>query len=361
MNRYFKPIGFIMIVAAIVATIIYLEGFQGLLPSQDSARSQDSGYALVGIQGWINSNPLTLQSLRGKVVLIDFWTYTCINCIRTFPYLKAWYEKYSPDGFVIIGVHSPEFGFEKNIDNVREATQRFGLKYPIAIDNDHQTFNAFGNRFWPHKYLFDSKGNLRYDHIGEGGYVETEQQIRKLLAENGVNVSNMPLEGEQKYDNSSLGSARAGITGELYATRDIVNVEGFNNEGKKAGYLDDGKHPLEGIYLQGEWLTEKDDMLYTGNGNGYFLIAYKGRSATPVMGTPSMQRLIGVVFLDGKPIPRELAGPDLKFDSNGNSIVDISGPPRLYSFVNTNVPFGSHELKVEADAGLGIWSVTFGG
>lgn len=120
---------------------------------------------LAGIAAWINSNPLTMESLRGKVVLIDFWTYSCINCIRTQPYLNAWYDKYEKDGLVIIGVHAPEFAFEKTENNVREASQKANIRYPVALDNDFKTWNAYANRYWPAKYLIDQNGNIVYKHF----------------------------------------------------------------------------------------------------------------------------------------------------------------------------------------------------
>jgi thiol-disulfide isomerase/thioredoxin len=136
---------------------------------------------LTGIAAWINSPPLTMESLRGKVVLVDFWTYSCINCIRTQPYLNTWYEKYEKDGLVIIGVHAPEFAFEKIENNVRESSQKSGIKYPIALDNDFQTWNAYANRYWPAKYLIDKDGNIVYKHFWEWNYEETEKKIQELL------------------------------------------------------------------------------------------------------------------------------------------------------------------------------------
>lgn len=134
---------------------------------------------------WFNSDPLTLESLRGKVVLVDFWTYSCINCIRTLPYLEDWYEKYKDQGFVIIGVHSPEFEFEKEADNVRKAIADFGITYPVVQDNDFATWNAYNNHYWPAKYFVDAKGELRFSHFGEGNYDESEQWIQDLLKEAG--------------------------------------------------------------------------------------------------------------------------------------------------------------------------------
>src|SRR5919198_6234078 len=138
---------------------------------------------LTKISGYINSDPITLADLRGKMVLVDFWTFSCINCIRTIPYLNAWYEKYADDGLVIVGVHTPEFEFEKDYNNVKAAVEKFGIKYPVALDNEKQTWSAYENRYWPRKYLIDSEGYIRYDHIGEGAYAETEKVIQSLLAE----------------------------------------------------------------------------------------------------------------------------------------------------------------------------------
>lgn len=137
---------------------------------------------------WLNSDPLTLQELRGKVVLIDFWTYSCINCIRTLPYLRDWWSKYKDDGLVIIGVHTPEFEFEKSIDNLTKAASDFGLTYPIVQDNNYSTWRAYNNHYWPAKYLIDKDGRVRYTHFGEGEYDQTEQMIQDLLSETGVSV-----------------------------------------------------------------------------------------------------------------------------------------------------------------------------
>ncbi len=139
-----------------------------------------------GIAAWINSGPLTMQELRGQVVLVDFWTYTCINCINTFPFLKEMHAKYADEGLVIVGVHSPEFEFEKNYDNVVEASQKDALVWPIAQDNDFITWDRYRNKYWPMEYLIDKDGVIRYTHIGEGAYTETENVIRELLAESSV-------------------------------------------------------------------------------------------------------------------------------------------------------------------------------
>lgn len=138
-----------------------------------------------GIEKWLNSDPLTLQSLRGKVVLVDFWTYTCINCIRTLPYVTRWYQQYKDQGFVVIGVHTPEFPFERSTKNVSQAMERLGIKYPVAQDNRYATWDAYRNQYWPAAYLIDKQGNIVYRHFGEGKYKETEAEIQRLLAQPG--------------------------------------------------------------------------------------------------------------------------------------------------------------------------------
>ena len=149
---------------------------------------------LTQVFSWINSEPLTLEGLRGDVVLIDFWTYTCINCIRTLPYLKDWHDKYADLGLTIIGVHTPEFDFEKKKENVIDAVAEYGLKYPVVQDNDFGTWRAFENRYWPAKYLIDKDGYIRYTHFGEGAYQETEEKIRELLMETSSGVEEISLD-----------------------------------------------------------------------------------------------------------------------------------------------------------------------
>lgn len=136
-----------------------------------------------GIDKWLNSEPLTMQGLRGKVVLVDFWTYTCINCIRTLPHVKRWHEKYGGQGLVVVGVHTPEYPFERSTANVQSAIKRFGIPYAVAQDNRYATWEAYANRFWPAVYLIDKRGRIVYTHFGEGAYQETEAKIQALLAE----------------------------------------------------------------------------------------------------------------------------------------------------------------------------------
>ncbi|MYN01283.1 redoxin family protein [Pseudoduganella sp. DS3] len=137
-----------------------------------------------GIKRWLNSEPLTMQQLRGKVVLVDFWTYDCINCINTLPHVVKWHDKYKDKGLVVVGVHTPEYAFERKTDNVRAALKRFNIRFAVAQDNGYETWNAYGNRYWPAFYLINKKGQVVYTHFGEGQYEQTEAKIQQLLAEN---------------------------------------------------------------------------------------------------------------------------------------------------------------------------------
>jgi cytochrome c biogenesis protein CcdA/thiol-disulfide isomerase/thioredoxin len=193
----------------------------------------------VGISHWINvDTPLTKESLKGKVILIDFWTYTCINCIRTLPHVTGWYEKYKNEGFVVIGVHTPEFAFEKETENVKNAIKQYGITYPVAQDNDYKTWNAYQNQYWPAHYLIDKQGNIVYEHFGEGEYDTTEKVIQQLLAVKLPDVSNSipeethsPLSPEMYFGNSrrvNLSKAQtANSTDTVYKLPSNVDFNNF--------------------------------------------------------------------------------------------------------------------------------------
>jgi thiol-disulfide isomerase/thioredoxin len=354
-------------VAAIAAAIIAIQqvvpqkaspsGTAAASPSNaPSASLGDSAAAATipeprGIAVWINSEPLTIASLRGKVVLVDFWTYSCINCIRTLPYLKEWHAKYASRGLVIVGVHTPEFEFEKDINNVRVAVQKYGVTWPVALDNDYATWRAYANRFWPHKYLADGNGRLRYHHIGEGAYMETEQWIRKLLAEAGYDVSDISL-GSKENPAALAGS----ITRELYAGSAwrfglYVGNPPKEIEGTVGLYTDPGNHDDGKIYYSGKWQEDEQFMRAVGpgpDGPSYVVIRYHARSANVVV-LPQDNTPFGVVVqLDGKPVPKELAGDDITYDGSGRSLLGID-VPRMYNVVR-GPKVESHELKLITDA-----------
>lgn len=232
---------------------------------------------------WIGSNPLSLGQLRGKVVLVDFWTYTCINCQRTLPYVKSWDEKYRDQGLVIVGVHSPEFEFEKNVKNVRQAVTDFGIKYPVMQDNDFATWKAYHNNYWPAKYLIDKDGNIRYTHFGEGDYDKTELAIQDLLRETGAAITTTPNNAVQntfaRTPETYLGSLRSNNESYITYSGKWNQSEEYNapsagsllqlNFDAKSVYLvmrNSGTPAIIKIYLDGVYqkeITVDKDMLYT--------------------------------------------------------------------------------------------------
>jgi thiol-disulfide isomerase/thioredoxin len=182
-----KIVTTVTVLAAAVATSALAIASLVPNPATDTfanrATSNQPAPEFIGIDHWLNSDPLTMQQLRGKVVLVDFWTYTCINCIHVLPYVESWNQKYKDQGLQVIGVHTPEYPFERNTDNVKTAIKRLGVTYPVAQDNHNATWNAYDNQYWPAFYLIDKKGHIAYTHFGEGDYDETEAKIKSLLAE----------------------------------------------------------------------------------------------------------------------------------------------------------------------------------
>ncbi|MFL6507983.1 MAG: redoxin family protein, partial [Nitrososphaeraceae archaeon] len=227
------------------------------------------------VDGYINTynnSPLTLSSLKGKVVLVDFWTYSCINCIRTIPYLNDWDQKYAGNGLVIVGVHSPEFEFEKNYDNVKAAVHRLGMTYPVVLDSDHGTWNAYGNQYWPRHYLIDSQGYIRDNHIGEGGYDQTEKAIQSLLAERAALMGmkeisfNTKSTAAIKPQSMQFVDLNQSITPEIYlgyekASAPIGNPEGFKPD-QTVSYSIPSDMSLKPsiVYLQGNWKNNPDNI-----------------------------------------------------------------------------------------------------
>ncbi len=296
---------------------------------------------------WLNSDPLTLQSLRGKVVLIDFWTYTCINCIRTLPYLKDWYEKYQEKGLVIIGVHTPEFEFEKDASNVEKAIKDFGIKYPVAQDNDYATWKAYSNRFWPAKYFIDKNGQIRSAHFGEGGYDESEKLIQQLLKESGADVSDTKI-NNPKYDISSA-------TPETYLG--YLRIKGFTSpEGiikdKLAYYTTPENLSKNSFAYSDKWLIGQERSAPVKNSTLSF--NFDSEEVFLVMRPKEKQTGKAKVYLDGKLIGSDNAGEDVR---DGVVTVDAD---RLYKLIKLPTA-GSHILKLEfLDSNLELYAFTFG-
>lgn len=296
-----------------------------------------------GIADWINSQPLTMEDLRGKVVLIDFWTYSCINCIRTFPYLIDWYDKYKDKGFVIVGVHSPEFEFEKEEKNVLDATKRFGIAYPVAMDNNFDTWKAYQNHFWPAHYLIDQKGIVRDIHFGEGKYLETENNIRLLLGET-------PITGEKEEKPSHnvltpetyLGYGRAG----KYTSENTLK------EDQTTDYTFTTPVPPDHVGLKGKWKVGKESINAEGDNSelslnfiaGKVFLVLSGRSPTPI-----------TVSLDGTPLPKEYYTSDM--NPQGEILVNED---RKYDIIDLKEQYGRHTITLSIPKGISAYAFTFG-
>ena len=308
---------------------------------------------LSGIDSWINSEPLTMGSLKGKVVLVDFWTYSCINCLRTLPYLNSWNEKYKNDGLVIIGVHTPEFAFEKINSNVLMAVKKYGIGYPVALDNNYGTWDAYGNQYWPRKYLIDKNGYIRYDHIGEGGYDETEMQIQQLLSETGVHVnytlSNITDETPTTQNTQEL---YLGYTYALERAQNIGNNLGLIPDIEKNYTIeyDSSNSPklLNDIpYLEGFWKSASETVTTTRNTTASLYLKFTAKKAHVVLEGPIGAKIY--VTVDGK---------DVTTQDVHDGYFTIDGP-RLYTLYDGT--YGTYTLKISTNAqGIEIDSFTFG-
>ena len=331
--------------------------------------------------GFINSESFTLDDLDGQVILIDFWTYTCINCIRTLPYLTDWHVKYAEDGLAIVGVHSPEFEFEKERANVEQAVAEFGIEYRVVLDNDFGTWRNYSNRYWPAKYLIDRDGYVRYSHFGEGAYEETEIKIRELLAENGGQVSNLNPEilPTRDYDEAALriSDPQMSVTRELYAGTDrnysalrfggqppyVRHEQYYARQDADLEYTDPGQHENHYIYLNGLWRNGPESLRHarrTEAYEDYVAIRFYGTSANIVLGLPDSGESYEVrVTIDGDPIPSDHAGEDVLWDDDGNSYLLVV-EDRMYRVARTP-EYGGYELNLSSNSdAFEFFAFTFG-
>ncbi len=352
----FGVIGVIIIAAGLSALVSYQGSTPTNLSTVDISNLNNYGPApnFQGIAGWINSPPLNLSDLRGKVVLVDFWTYSCINCIRTIPYLNAWYGKYGDNGLIIVGVHTPEFQFEKNYANVLTAVKSFGIKYPVALDSNDATWNAYNNRFWPADYLIDKNGDIRDTHIGEGGYNMTEMLIQGLLQNAGYKI-NLGITASS-VNGTSVNFSQVG-TPEIYlgystSRFPIGNTQGFSPD-QVVNYTITGPLRNNTIYLSGKWYNAPDSMISVGNNSKLFLI-YKAKNVNIVAQGNSSMIIIG---LDGNNLSRTYLGSDLALHS-GVAFANISSA-RLYNIIGAP-SYGWHMLEIIAGPGFRLYTFTFG-
>jgi thiol-disulfide isomerase/thioredoxin len=307
-----------------------------------------------GIAEWLNSTPLTLASLRGKVVLIDFWTYSCVNCVRTLPAIKAWHARYASAGLVIIGVHTPEFDFEKDVRNVRAAVERFGITYPVALDNDYATWNAFHNEYWPAHYFIDATGEIRAHHFGEGGYENSEAIIRALLAEAGLNAPETEPETQKEIE---LSHAR---TPETYfgfnRLEYLGSPESVRNDAVQR--YSAVREPAAGVfYFDGSW-TVHGEYAEPSESGAAVIYRFTASKVHAVMdGGASGARVR--IALDGQPLTEKNRGADVTLDAGAATLTVREG--RMYDLVDLRGETGAHLLRVEfLDVGARCYTFTFG-
>lgn len=315
----------------------------GMLTLEEKAKAFEPAPDISSADGFINTDgePITISQFKGdKVVLVDFWTYSCINCQRTLPYLKEWDEKYRDQGLVIVGLHTPEFSFEHDIENVREAVDGFGIKYPVVLDNDYSTWRAFGNRYWPRKYLIDIDGFIVYNHIGEGGYEETEKAIQKALLERNARLGNetggLPeVGGDLGVEEINVGSPEVyfgSMRNELLGN----GTRGFDGE---QTFTEPSVVEKNVLYLVGSWFFESE--YAEGQNAGKVIFQYEAKNVYMVASSE--------------------ARVDVDVYKNGEFIqtVDIK-EEKLYTLVSgDSSETATLELRVKG-AGLRAFTFTFG-
>jgi cytochrome c biogenesis protein CcdA/thiol-disulfide isomerase/thioredoxin len=326
-------------------------GQSGELPVEGALPS------LSGAVEWLNSKPLTAEDLKGKVVLVDFWTYSCINCLRSIPYIRAWAEKYRDHGLVVIGVHSPEFAFERNVDNVKKAVATLGIGYPVAIDNDYKIWRAFDNQYWPAHYFIDAQGMIRHHEFGEGDYDESERVIQKLLTEAGD--SNVPT-GIVAVNGS--GAEAAPSQADHQSPETYIGYDRIDHFVSPGGVAQDASHvyaagsPQPNDWsLVGNWTVGSERALLNDK-DGSIIYRFHARDLHLVLGPAADGKPVRfVVTVDGK-APGAAHGVDV--DPEGQGVVNAQ---RLYQLVRTPGAVADHTFEIRfLDPGVQAYAFTFG-
>ena len=343
-----------MFLAAIVAQI----SVQMSASAEEKSMTTETLPSFTGALEWLNSKPLTPTALHGKVVAVQFWTYTCVNWLRTLPYVRAWSEKYKDAGLVVIGVHTPEFGFEKNVDNVRRALKEMRIAYPVAIDSNYAIWRAFGNQYWPALYLIDAQGRVRYNHFGEGNYVESEREIQRLLTEAGhrgvrnglVSVNPHGLEVAADWD-------------DVASAENFLGYERTENFSSPGGVLADKRHAYElpgrlklnDWALLGEWTIQKEAVVPSRAG-AKMAYRFHARDLNLVMGPKSRGSPVQFrILIDGQP-PGVSHGADV--DARGYGAVSEQ---RTYQLIRQAKPIVDRQFEIEfLGAGVEAFDFTFG-
>jgi thiol-disulfide isomerase/thioredoxin len=331
---------------------------QKMMPAAVQLPIEDNLAFLGGATGWLNSAPLTAPGLRGKVVLIDVWTYTCINWLRQLPYVRAWAEKYKNQGLVVIGVHSPEFAFEKNVENVRRAVKDLNVNYPIAIDSEYAIWRALKNEYWPALYFVDAQGRLRHHHFGEGEYEQSERVIQQLLAEAGSDAI-----GPELASVDARGVEAAADWGSLRSPENYVGyerTENFVSPGgaaldKRRTYAVPPRLRLNHWALSGDWTVGKQ-VIALNKANGRIAYRFHARDLHLVMGPAARRTSVRFrVLIDGKP-PGAAHGIDV--DEQGNGTVTEQ---RMYQLIRQPKPIADRQFEIEfLGSGVEAFAFTFG-
>jgi len=313
---------------------------------------------LDGAVEWLNSPPLTPQGLRGKVVLIDFWTYSCINCLRAIPYVRAWAQKYKDQGLVVIGVHTPEFAFERNIDNVKRAVRDLKIDYPVAVDSDFKLWRAFDNQYWPAHYFIDTQGRIRHHHFGEGEYAESEHVIQQLLAETG----NKDI-AKGVVSITATGAEAAADAGNVKSPETYLGFTRSENFSSPGGVVQDVDHVyalpaelrLNQWALNGAWKIE-DEKAVLGAAGGGIAFRFHARDLHLVLGAGDDGKPVRFrVLIDGQR-PGDDHGADI--DANGEGTVTGQ---RLYQLVRQHGAVKERTFEIQfLDPGVQAFAFTFG-
>jgi thiol-disulfide isomerase/thioredoxin len=310
---------------------------------------------------WLNSEPISLRDYSGEVVLVDFWDYTCVNCIRTLPYIQEWQKKYKAFGLTVVGVHTPEFEFGASPERVQKALENFKITYPVMLDNKAIIWNAYSVRYWPTRCLVDRDGYIRFVQHGEGGYVEFERAIQQLLSEAGSH-GELPALTVPFREEDRAGAVCFRPTSELYLgylRGALGNPEGYNPE-STLEYTDPGIYLPERFYATGKWMNERQCLRFDGSEgeDGAILFPYQARDVNAVMGSRDGSVCEVAVQQNSQPLRKEISGEDIiQFPKQQSSLfVDV---PRMYMIVH-NKEFGSHLLKLTtSNPNLEIYSFSF--
>lgn len=321
---------------------------------KEKASMYDPAVELVGNQRFINSEPFKLADHIGKkVILVDFWTYSCINCQRTTPFLNAWWNKYKDKGLLIVGVHTPEFEFEKNYDNVLKAVHKFEIEYPVVQDNNYATWRAYGNRYWPHKYLIDIDGFIVYDHIGEGAYEETEIKIQELLNERMVVLGENGKIGESITRETKNGTQVGSPETYFGSARNHNFGSGTSQRAGTFNFSQPAEIVSNMLYLTGQWQITNEFAQNISQG-AKIIFRYNSKDVYFVGSSDTGVKI--KVLQDGKPV-EDAAGEDISKDGKGDGFVKDS---RLYKLIS-NPKAGDHILEIIIDSpGLKAFTFTFG-